>query len=61
MRRRVLLLACALGAASVIGLTPQAHAGCTSVRIFDSEKRCLEEIVCELVGDVPCVCPLTSH
>ena len=60
MRKRVALLAASLGVAGVLGLTPQAHAACTSVKIFDRETRCLEDVVCDVAGVVPGVCPLDS-
>jgi hypothetical protein len=58
MRRRALLLACALGAASVIGLAPQAHASCHSYTIGDIETGCVENVICGVVNRVrptPCV------
>lgn len=59
MRRRVLSTAFALGAASVVGLAPQAQASCTSIKIYDAETRCVEDIVCDVVVLVaPELCPL---
>ena len=59
MRKRTLLLACALGAVGVMGLTPQAHAGCTSIKIGDAQTRCVEDIVCDALGRPAGLCPLT--
>ncbi|HEV2754277.1 MAG TPA: hypothetical protein VG318_00675 [Actinomycetota bacterium] len=60
MRKRVLLLACALGVLSVVGFTPQAQAACTSVKIFDRETRCVEDIVCDVLELVhPSLCPIS--
>ncbi len=59
MRRRALLLACALGAVGVIGLSPQAHASCTSFKIYDAQTRCVEDIACDPIRLVaPEMCPL---
>ena len=59
MRRRVLLTAFALGAASVVGLAPQAQASCTSFKIYDAQTRCVEDIACDPVMLVaPEMCPL---
>lgn len=58
MRRRVLLLACVLGAAGVMGLTPQAHASCTSYTVGDVHTGCIENVICGVVNKVrptPCV------
>ena len=52
MRRRVLLLACALGAVSVMGLTPQAHATCHSYTVGDVTTGCIENVVCGVVDRV---------
>jgi hypothetical protein len=61
MRKRVLLLACALGAISVAAFSPQAHAAkCTSIRIGDHQTRCLEDVVCGIVDRVvPGLCALS--
>jgi hypothetical protein len=54
------LLSCAVGALGVVGIAPQAHAACTSIKIGDAETRCLEDIVCDIVTRVyPPLCPLT--
>jgi hypothetical protein len=60
LRKRVLLLACAVGAAGVLGLAPAAQAGCTSIKIGDAETKCVEDIVCDVLTRVyPPLCPLT--
>jgi hypothetical protein len=50
MRKRVLLLACALGAVSVMGLAPQAQASCTQLWIGGP---CVESVVCKVVSVLP--------
>ena len=61
MRKRVLLLACALGATGLVGFAPQAHASCTSIKIYDLQTRCVEDIACDVVTRVyPPLCPLYS-
>ncbi len=50
MRKRVLLLACALGAASVIGLAPQAQASCT---VIMEEGPCIEDTLCKAYSLLP--------
>lgn len=50
MRRRVLLLACALGAASVLGLSPQAQASCTQLWIGGP---CIESVLCRAISVLP--------
>jgi hypothetical protein len=55
MRKRVLLLACALGAAGVLGLTPQAQASCHQLW---TDGPCIENVICGVVNRVrptPCV------
>jgi hypothetical protein len=52
MRRRVLLLACALGAVSVIGFAPQAQASCHQYTIGEFQTDCIENVVCGLVSRV---------
>lgn len=58
MRKRVLLLACALGVVGVMGLSPQAQASCHSYTIGDVETGCIENVICGVVNKVrptPCV------
>ncbi|MDQ3914560.1 MAG: hypothetical protein M3323_04400 [Actinomycetota bacterium] len=50
MRKRVLLLACVLGAASVIGLAPQAQASCT---VIMEEGPCIEDTLCKAYSLLP--------
>lgn len=49
MRKRIVLLAASLGAASVIGFAPQAQASCTQLWIGGP---CLETVVCRVVDTV---------
>jgi hypothetical protein len=57
MRRRVLLLACALGVVSVMGVAPQAQASCHSYTIGDVHTGCIENVVCSAVNRVrPTAC-----
>ena len=50
MRKRIVLLAAALGAASVIGFAPQAQASCTQLWIGGP---CIENVVCQVVDVLP--------
>ncbi|HEX2293815.1 MAG TPA: hypothetical protein VHN37_00725 [Actinomycetota bacterium] len=50
MRTRVLVLAAALGAASVIGIAPPAQASCTQLWIGGP---CVETVVCRAVSVLP--------
>ena len=50
MRIRVLVLACALGAASVIGFAPQAQASCTQLWIGGP---CIEGVLCSVYQKLP--------
>lgn len=50
MRKRIILLAASLGAASVIGLAPQAQASCTQLWIGGP---CIETVVCRVVSVLP--------
>lgn len=43
MRKRVILLAAALGAASAIGFAPQAQASCTQLWV---DGPCIENVIC---------------
>lgn len=55
MRKRVILLAASLGAASVIGFAPQAQASCTQLWVGGP---CIENVICGVVNRVrptPCV------
>lgn len=49
MRKRIVLLAASLGAASVIGFAPQAQASCTQLWIGGP---CIETVVCRVVDTV---------
>lgn len=49
MRKRVVLLAASLGAASVIGFAPQAQASCTQLWVGGP---CIETVVCRAVDTV---------
>ena len=58
MRSRVFLLACALGAVSVMGFAPQAQASCHSYTVGDVTTGCIENVICGVVNRVrptPCV------
>ncbi|HEV2754276.1 MAG TPA: hypothetical protein VG318_00670 [Actinomycetota bacterium] len=50
MRKRVVLLAASLGAASIIGLAPQAQASCTQLWFGGP---CIENVVCRVVSVLP--------
>lgn len=50
MRKRVILLAASLGAASVIGFAPQAQASCTQLWIGGP---CVETVVCKVYSVLP--------
>jgi hypothetical protein len=55
MRIRVILMAAALGAASVIGFAPQAQASCHQLWV---DGPCIENVICGVVNKVrptPCV------
>ena len=52
MRTRVLMLACALGAVSVLGLAPQAQASCHQYSVGEFQTDCIENVVCGLVSRV---------
>jgi hypothetical protein len=50
MRKRIVLLAAALGAASVIGIAPQAHASCT---VLWDDGPCIENTLCKVYSLLP--------
>ena len=50
MRKRVILLAASLGAASVIGFAPQAQASCTQLWIGGP---CIENVICKVYNVLP--------
>ncbi len=50
MRKRVVLLAASLGAASIIGLAPQAQASCTQLWFGGP---CIENVVCGVISVLP--------
>ena len=50
MRKRIVLLAASLGAASIIGFAPQAQASCTQLWIGGP---CIESVVCRVVSVLP--------
>ncbi|MDQ4026218.1 MAG: hypothetical protein M3217_12140 [Actinomycetota bacterium] len=50
MRKRVILLAASLGAASVIGFAPQAQASCT---VIMEEGPCIEDSLCKAYSLLP--------
>jgi len=46
MKKRVILLAASLGAASIIGFAPQAQASCTQLWIGGP---CIESVLCRVI------------
>ncbi len=50
MRKRVILLAAALGVAGVIGFAPQAQASCTMIM---DEGPCIEDTLCKAYSLLP--------
>ena len=50
MRTRVLMVACVLGAASVIGFAPPAQASCTQLWIGGP---CIEGVLCSVYQKLP--------
>ena len=49
MRKRIVLLAASLGAASIIGFAPQAQASCTQLWVGGP---CVESVVCRVLDTV---------
>jgi hypothetical protein len=52
MRKRVIIAAAALGAASVVGLAPQAQASCHEYEIGEFQTGCVENALCQLLERV---------
>jgi hypothetical protein len=50
MRKRAVLLAAALGAASIIGTAPQAQASCTQLWV---DGPCIETVLCKVYNLLP--------
>ena len=50
MRKRIILLAASLGAASVIGFAPHAQASCTQLWIGGP---CIEGVLCSIYQKLP--------
>jgi hypothetical protein len=50
MRKKVILMAAALGAASVIGFAPQAQASCTQLWVGGP---CIENVICKVYSVLP--------
>lgn len=50
MRKRIVLLAASLGAASIIGFAPQAQASCTQLWIGGP---CIETYICKVYNLLP--------